>query len=588
MLDYKILDGSIVDGSGRKRFRGDVGIKDGRIVAVGHVAGEAREVIDAAGKIVAPGFIDAHTHYDAQIFWDPSLSPSCYHGITTVIGGMCGFSVAPMSAEAAPYIRRMLARVEGMPLQTLEDAVPWGTWSSFGEYLELAEGKVGLNIGFFCGHSALRRVVLGERAVGEKATAEELETMKTLLARSIEEGALGFSTSVSPGHHDAEGNPVPSRWAEHSEIIELGRVVKDYPGTGLELLPDIEFGPGMPDLLNDFSIAGNRPVNWNVLAINGRPDAAAIANFQLGVSDFARKRGGEVLALTVPCTPNLFLNLRSGAGWDTNLGIWREVFKLSHDERKKKFSDPAIRKQLAVDAAKTAPSSPVLFLAAIGEYIVVSVESAENKKYEGRKVGDIAREEGREPIDVMMDIAVADDLLTTFMPDQGGDDLRSYEIRAKIWRDDRTLIGASDAGAHLDMIDTFAFSTTLLEKGVREHGVIGLEDAVYRMTGRIARYLGLIDRGLIEEGHYADLVIFDETAIKRGPSYMRFDVPGGAGRIYADAEGIDLVFVNGVAIVRSGKHTGQLPGTILRSGRDTTTVLPGDMREAAGGAHAHA
>ena len=579
MLDYKIINGTIVDGTGGAKFRGDVGVKDGRIAAIGKVDGEAHETIDAAGKIVAPGFIDAHTHYDAQIFWDPKLTPSCYHGITTVIGGMCGFSVAPMSAEAAPYLRRMLARVEGMPLQTLEIAVPWGTWSSFGEYLALAEGNVGLNIGFFCGHSALRRVVLGERAVGEKATAEELATMQAMLAQSIEEGALGFSTSVSPGHHDGEGNPVPSRWAEHSEIIALGSVVKNYPGTGLEPLPDIEFGPGMAELLNDFSVAGDRPVNWNVLAINGRADAAEIANFQLSVSDFPREHGGEVLALTVPCTPNLFLNLRSGAGWDTNLGVWREVFKLPHDARKEKFMDPAIRRQLARDAALTPSSSPVLFLAAIGGYIVVSVEHAENKKYEGRKIGEIASEEGREPIDVMLDIALADDLLTTFMPYQGGDDRNSYEIRAKIWRDDRALIGASDAGAHLDMIDTFAFSTTVLEKGVREFAVIELEDAIYRMTGRTARYLGLLERGIIRQGYHADLVVFDAAAIKSSPSYMRFDVPGGAGRIYAEAEGIDAVFVNGVPIVRGGTHTGALPGTVLRSGRDTKTVFPGEMRE---------
>src|SRR5262245_38584127 len=211
MLDLKITGGTIVDGSGAERFRGDVGLKDGRIVAVGTVTEEAKETGDATGRVVAPGFIDVHTHYDAQVFWDPKLSPSCYHGVTTVIGGFCGFSIAPLTPEAASYIKPMLARVEGMPLETLERAVPW-SWGSFGDFLGLIDGKVGLNAGFFAGHSAIRRIVMGERAVGEKATSADLEAMKALLGRSLAEGALGFSTSINATHNDGDGNPVPSRW----------------------------------------------------------------------------------------------------------------------------------------------------------------------------------------------------------------------------------------------------------------------------------------------------------------------------------------------------------------------------------------
>ena len=226
----------------------------------------------------------------------------------------------------------MLARVEGMPLSTLEAAVPWN-WRSFGEFLASFDGKIGLNAGFFAGHSAIRRVVMGERAVGEKATPEELEEMKALLGQSLAEGALGFSTTISPTHNDGDGNPVPSRWAEHSEIIELGRVVSQHEGTGLELLPDVDFGPGIPELITDLSIAGNRPVNWNVLAIMGWPDARERAAKLLAVTDYARERGGEVIALTIPCTPALFLNFVAGGVLDANPGIWREMFKWPARER---------------------------------------------------------------------------------------------------------------------------------------------------------------------------------------------------------------------------------------------------------------
>ena len=484
-----------------------------------------------------------------------------------------------MTPDAATYLKPMLARVEGMPLATLETAVPWNSWRSFAEYLALLEGKVGLNVGFFCGHSAIRRIIMGERAVGEKASSDELEGMKQLLASSLADGALGFSTTISPTHNDADGNPVPSRWAEHSEIVALSRVVRDFPGAGLELLPDTNFGPGVGDLLADCSVAGQRPVNWNVLAVLNRPDAARRVTAMLDVSDLARKRGGEVIALTMPGTPHLFVNLHSGVGFDANPGIWREMFKWPVEERNVKLGDPAFREQLAADLATVATDNVLHFKAQLHDYDIISVEAPKNKAYEGRSIGEIAASEGRKAIDVMLDIALADDLMTIFAPRLPAEDQQIYELRAKVWRDDRTLIGGSDAGAHLDMIDTFAISTTVLGKGVREYGVISLEEAVYQMTDRSARYFGLIGRGRIEVGLAADIVVFDSAAVGRGPTYMRMDVPAGSGRIYADAEGIDWVLVNGEPVVRFGEHTGRLPGTVMRSGRDTRTVLPGELRE---------
>jgi N-acyl-D-aspartate/D-glutamate deacylase len=578
MLDLKITGGTIVDGSGAARFKGDVGVKDGRIVAVGEVSEAARETVDATGRIVSPGFIDVHTHYDAQVFWDPQLSPSCFHGVTTVLGGFCGFSIAPVTPEAADYLIPMLARVEGMPIETLQKAVPWN-WRSFGEYLDSFEGKVGLNAGFFAGHSAIRRVVMGTRAVGEKSTPEELETMKQLLATSLSEGALGFSTTILATHNDGDGNPVPSRWADRSEIVELASVVKDYEGTALEILPDVDWGPGMAEFVTEISKAGNRPINWNVLGISGFPNERARAIRQLSASDLARENGGEILALTIPATANMFVNMFSGFIFDANPGQWREIFKLPVPERIEVLRDPGLRAQLRADIESVDTASVMSFAANFAGFRVATVVSPANEAYVGRLLGDIAAEEGKHVVDTLLDIAIEDGLKTSFQPVFGGMDPDSFAFRAELWKDDRTLIGGSDAGAHMDMIDTFAFSTTLLEEGVRKFGVISLEEAVYQITDRCARYVGLVDRGLLKPGYHADIVIFDEATVGRGPTYMRYDVPGDQFRTYADARGVDHVFVNGVQIVRDGAHTQAMPGTVLRSGRDTRTVAIGDLRE---------
>jgi N-acyl-D-aspartate/D-glutamate deacylase len=316
------------------------------------------------------------------------------------------------------------------------------------------------------------------------------------------------------------------------------------------------------------------------LAVNGRADAAENAARLLAVSDFARERGGEVIALTLPCTPAVYMNFYTGFVFDALPGIWREVFKWPVAERIQRFTDPALRNRMAQDATMPAGSA-LERMGNLPKYTVVSVTAEKNTRHEGRTIEDIAAEQGHEPIDVMLDIALADGLKATFSPDIGGHDRKAYELRGKLWHDDRTLIGASDAGAHLDLIDSFAFSTSLLEKGVREHGVISLEEAVHRITDRPATYFGLIDRGKISVGNHADLVIFDAEKVGRGPSYYRYDVPGDEFRIYAEAHGVDHVFVNGVQIVKNAEHTGASPGKVLRSGSDTRTVALDAMRDSA-------
>ncbi len=563
MLDLIIKNGRIIDGTGSPAFDGDLGIKDGRIVAIGRIDEAAEQTLDATGRVVSPGFIDVHTHYDAQVFWDGTLSPSCYHGVTTIFGGHCGFSIAPLSKEAAPYLLKMLSRVEGMPANSLEAGVPWD-WQTFGEYLGKLDGNLGVNAGFMAGHSAIRRVVMGKRAVGEKATPVELEQMKTLLAQSLAQGAMGFSSTVSPTHNDADGNPVPSRHASREELIELARVCRDYEGTSLEFLPAVgRFSQEIKQLMSDLSTAAQRPLNWNALNAG---DPETMEN-QLSASDLARSNGGDVRALTIPQPITLRINLFSGFVFDALTG-WDKLFQLSIEDRIKVLSDPEKRRSLDESARASGP------LRGLANWAALTVHSAakpENRHLEGRSIGDIAAEQGKTAFDAMLDLAIAEGLRTAFMPPAVGGDTALWQVRGKLWLDERTVIGASDAGAHLDMIDTFAFSTQVLGNGVREFKAIALEQAVHQLTQVPAELFGLRERGLLRTGWHADVVVFDPQTVGSGPVHMRPDLPCDEPRIYADAYGIDHVFVNGVQIIRDGKHTNARPGKALRSGQDTHT-----------------
>jgi N-acyl-D-aspartate/D-glutamate deacylase len=464
-----------------------------------------------------------------------------------------------------------------MPLESLEAGVPWD-WTSFGEYLGRLDGKLAVNAGFLVGHSALRRVVMGESAIGEPAGEQALRAMQALLRESLAQGGLGFSSSAAPTHNDSEGRPVPSRFATREEFLALARVVRDFPGTTLEFIPTVgTFNEAQQDLMASMSLAANRPLNWNVLGISSFGAKAAEA--QLGASDYAAARGAKVIALTPSQVMKLRINLATGFIFDALPG-WAPVLGLPLPERMAALRDPAVREQLQ----KGASSPEAGALRAIAAWDNMTVEEAfapANAALQGRKLGAIAKEQGKPAFDLMLDLALSEQLRTSFSPFIPGDDDASWQLRAKAWRDPRTVIGASDAGAHLDMIDTFTCSTSLLGPGVREKGLLSLEEAVHQLSDLPARLYGIRERGRLAPGWRADLVIFDEARVGPGPIHTRRDLPAGAARLYAEAEGISHVLVNGVEIVAGKRFTGALPGTVLRSGRDTETVeVPGGKRSA--------
>ena len=573
MLDVKIEAGTVVDGTGAPGFRADVGIRDGRIAAIGQVSEPTRTTLDARGRVVCPGFVDLHTHYDAQAFWDPALTPSSLHGVTTVFGGNCGFSLAPLVPSEGDYLMRMLARVEGMPLASLASGVPWD-WTSFDEYLARLDGGLALNAGFLVGHSALRRVAMGERANRETASEADVARMVELLRASLAAGGMGFSSSSSPTHSDGDGGPVPSRHASRDEILALCAEVRHHPGTTLEFIPTAgPFEEAHKELMVEMSLAARRTLNWNMLVVTAM--APDLFEQQLETSDRAAKRGARVVALTLPNVLRMRINFTSGFVFDSLPG-WGAVLAGTHDEKKRALADPAVRERLRGGYAS--PEAGVFaFLLTPDLLRIVETFTAAGKAVEGRTVGEVAAERGRDPFDVLFDLAVEEDLRTQFTPMVPGDDDESWRIRGEMWRDPRVLIGASDAGAHLDMIDTFNLPTQLLGPCVRERRLIGLEDAIHGITDRPARLYGVRERGRLAVGWHADVVVFDPDRIAPGPLHTRADLPGGASRLFGEAIGIDHVLVNGAEIVRGGELTGARPGTILRSGRDTETVpIPAD------------
>jgi N-acyl-D-aspartate/D-glutamate deacylase len=574
MIDHRIVGATIVDGTGGPSYPGDVGVRDGRIVTIvpaGTLAEPARHELDATGLVLCPGFVDLHTHYDAQLFWDPLATPSNVHGVTSVIGGNCSFSIAPLRDSDADYTRRMLAKVEGMPLAALEHGVPW-TWQSFGEYLAALDGNVGVNAGFMVGHSALRRFVLGADANRRRANAEELVRLRTVLGDAIAQGALGLSTDVSHSHRDGTGDPVPARGADTEELLALCEETGHWPGTTLEGIFDGAsdgFDERELDLLPQMSVRANRPLNWNLLVVDAK-DPGRIER-HLAASHRARDVGGRVVALTMPVIVPMNMSFLNYCALNLMPG-WGPILDAPLPERMAKLRDVPTRRMM-VERANSDEAGMFRRLADFPRYVIGDTSSAANEGLAGRVVRDIAAERGDDdPFDTLVDIVLADELRTVLWPSAPDDDDAHWSLRRRLWDDPDVFLGGSDAGAHLDRMCGSSYPTQLLEDTLRGRKLVSLEWAVHALTAKPAELLGLRDRGTVTEGAHADLVLFDPETIGCTAATLVRDLPGGAPRMVADSAGVARVYVNGIETVIDGEATGARPGTVLRSGRDTDTV----------------
>jgi N-acyl-D-aspartate/D-glutamate deacylase len=566
VLDLVIRGGTFVDGTGAPARPADVGIVGDQVVEIGTVETDAVTTIDATGKIVAPGFVDVHTHYDAQVFWDGALTPSPLHGVTTVFAGNCGFSVAPLTADPSDgeYLVRMLARVEGMPIEALHSGVAWD-WTSSADYFAQVEPRLGVNAGFMVGHSAIRRAVMGADATRRESTPEELAKMQALLREGIEAGGMGFTTSWSRAHNDAEGQMVPSRYATREELVELARIAGEYEGTSLEINPKLgELEPWTVELMTAMSVAAQRPINWNLLVVTAR--TAAHAGRQLEADDVAAAAGGRIVALTSPVGDGqLRVSFHSGVLFDSMPG-WDEVMQLPHDQKVAVFRDADARRRL--DEAAQGPDNALRHLAHWRRWTILDVRTPENQQYVGRTIGEIAEAEGGDPWEVLCEIALRDDLYTGLVQLGRPSTAEDWQARTAVWRDRRALVGGSDAGAHLDMMSTAGYTTHMLA-AVRNFGLMDVAEAVHLLTQVPAVFYGLRDRGVLREGWKADVVVFDAATVAPAAEVMRYDLPAGAGRLVSDAIGVEHVVVNGTPLVRDGALTDARPGALLRSGQDT-------------------
>lgn len=568
MLDVAIRGGDVVDGTGGRRRRADVGIAGGRVVAVGTrgEVEEAKEEVDAAGLVVAPGFVDVHAHVDAQVFWDGALTPYSLHGVTSMFAGNCGFTLAPVGEDRGDYLVRMLSVVEGMPLESLRAGVEC-TWRTTAEYLDRIDGTTALNVGFMVGHSALRHVVMGDDSVHREATPDEIAAMQRLLAEGLAAGGIGFSSSWGITHVDAEGAPVPSRHAAAEELLALAGVCASHPGTSIEFIPPgVEiFTPDELELLSAMSLAGRCPLNWNVLRVTQHN--RDFVDGQLVAGDHAAARGARVVALNMPIPFRSRFSFATGFALDPLPG-WAPLFALPPDERLAALRDPEWRARLDA-GARRAPGQLKVNIADWGNRLICEVADPALRRYEGRVVADIAAEEDKTPFEALLDIVCADGLRPTFSRLPSEPTASDWAWMLDAWRSGRAVIGASDAGAHLDFSANYDYQVYVLAHAVRDHQVVGLEEAVHFLTEVPARLYGLRGRGTVAVGNHADLVLFDEDTVGPGQIRTRYDLPAGAGRLYVEPSGIARVLVEGVTVAADGAPTGARPGRVLRSGVDT-------------------
>ena len=557
MLDLVIRGGTVVDGTGAPPFSGDVGIRDGRVVETGRLDDDARDTVDADGCVVAPGFIDIHTHYDAQLHWEPTASPSSWHGVTTVICGNCGFSLFPAKPADVPWLLKMLSRVEGMSPETLAAGVTF-TGGGLREFAAGLDGRIGVNAGFQVGHSAVRRHVLGEEAGERTATAEEVAAMGGLVRDALADGAVGFTSSQLEIHSDHEGKPVPSNLASHDELIALARVVGEAPHGVIEFIPWSNLD-GYTDNDRDLMLAmcaASRTV-MNVNPLQHLPTMPDTWKRCLEFAEEARSAGAHIYPQSATQQLQVFFALHDTFLFD-QMKSFRETLTLPPAERAARLQDPETRDRMHAELADTTGRAFVF------KWEAVKVARADDHpEWVGRTVPELRAELGGDDLDAFLDASLAEDLRTTFTLG-GSAGRRNHEVTAEIVAHPLTLPGSSDAGAHLTSYCGVDYTTRLLTEFVPDP--LPLEKAIARLTAIPAAMYGLTDRGMLRPGSWADVVVWDPSRLSSGATRWSPDFPAGGGRFVVDSDGYVALVVNGAVVRRDGEDTGARPGMVLKPG----------------------
>jgi N-acyl-D-amino-acid deacylase len=556
--DILIKDARVIDGSGLPSFMGDVAVQEGKIVEVGRVGGGAARVIDADGLAVSPGFIDFHTHLDAQLLWDPIATSSCWHGITTVIPGNCGLTLAPCRPEDRESTLGSFVRVEAMPLKVLRSAVNW-EWETFPEYLNRLGGNIGVNVAALVGHCALRQYVMGEAASERAATEDEIAQMKNVLRESLRAGAVGFSTNQNPVHMRSDGSPIPSRLAAEEEILELAGVLGELNRGSVQISIGT-LGIAVPaekgvDLFDRIAARAGRPVVWQ--SISHRWDQPDLWRQLL---DLAGKSSDAGVPSYPLCNARLFnnrFNLKNAQVFD-DLPMWKETLFKPLDARMEFFRDPDLRQKFRSEAVESHFRSR--FSRRWDLVYMMKASTAKNKTLEGKSVAEIAAMQKKDVIDAFLDLSLEEGLDTLFQSSNTNGDESAV---AEILRSPLTLVGQSDAGAHLIYDAGYGYATRFLGHWVRERNIMSLEEGVRKLTSMVASIFGLTDRGRIRLGMAADLVLFDPATVNDCEPEMVCDLPGAERRLVQKAKGVKMTLVNGVVLTEDGKHTGALPGCVL-------------------------